>query len=261
MKRVVIVTGAAMGNGYGIASVFAEHGDLVVMLDRDEAVYDSAKQLKERGLSAEGMLCDITEPDVVDHVVRRIISEFGKIDVLVNNAGVARLSPFTETTEEKRDFHIRVNLCGTWNMTQAVIPGMVKSGFGRVVMISSVTGPFVCDKGYSAYAMTKAGLIGLTRALAREYADAGITVNAICPGFILTPNVRRSAATTNPKDPDAVLQGIANGVPMKRLGRPEEIGHLAYFLASEEAGYITGTEHVIDGGNLLPETNVMGNQV
>lgn len=261
MKRIVIVTGAAMGNGYGIASVFAEHRDMVLMLDRDRGVFDSAKKLVEQGCSAEGMLCDITDPDMVDQVIRKIISEYGKIDVLVNNAGVARIAPFTETTEEQRDFHIRVNLCGTWNMTQAVIPEMLSQGFGRVIMISSVTGPFVCDKGYSAYAMTKAGLIGLTKALAREYADAGITVNAICPGFILTPNVRRSAATTNPEDPEAVLQGIAEGVPMKRLGRPEEIGHLAYFLASREAGYITGTEQVIDGGNLLPETNVMGNQV
>jgi len=261
MERIVIVTGAAMGNGFGIASVFAEHGDHVVMLDRDKAVYDSAKQLKERGLSAEGMLCDITSPEMVEQVTRQIIHEHERIDVLVNNAGVARISTFTETTDEQRDLHIRVNLCGTWNMTQAVIPGMRRRGFGRVIMISSVTGPYVCDKGYSAYAMTKAGLIGLTKALAREYAESGITVNAICPGFILTPNVRRSAATTNPKDPESVLKGIAEGVPMKRLGLPEEIGHLAYFLAGEEAGYITGTENVIDGGNLLPETNVMGNQV
>ena len=116
----------------------------------------------------------------------------------------------------------------------------------------------VCDKGYSAYALTKAGLIGLTKAIAAEYAEYGITCNAICPGFILTPNVRRSAATTCPDDPQSVLDGIAEGIPMKKLGTPEQVGSLAAFLASDDAEYITGTSNVIDGGNLIPETNVMG---
>ena len=143
-------------------------------------------------------------------------------------------------------------------MTKAIIPYMKKQNYGRIIIMSSVTGSMVCDKGYTAYGMTKAGLIGLTKTLAVEYAEYGITCNAICPGFILTPNVKRSAAATDCDNPKEVLDKIASGVPMHRLGKPRDIGALAAFLASRESSYMTGTVNVIDGGNILPETNVMG---
>jgi len=143
-------------------------------------------------------------------------------------------------------------------MTQAVIPYMKKNRYGRIVNMSSVTGPYECDRGYSAYAATKAALIGFTKAIASEYAEYGITCNAVCPGFILTPNVLRSAKTTNPDNPQSVIDKIAGAVPVKKLGTPEQIGSLVAFLAGDNAEYITGTANVIDGGNMIPETSVMG---
>ena len=124
--------------------------------------------------------------------------------------------------------------------------------------MSSVTGAYECDKGYSAYATTKAAVIGFTKAIAAEYAGYGITSNAICPGFIMTPNVRRSAKTTNPDNPDMVIAKIANAVPVGKLGTPEQIGSMAVYLASDDAEYVTGTANIIDGGNIIPETGVMG---
>ena len=119
----------------------------------------------------------------------------------------------------------------------------------------------VCDKGYTAYGMTKAGIVGLTKTIAVEYAEYGITCNAVCPGFVLTPNVERNATVTCPNDPGSVLSKMADRVPAGRLGTPEDIGALVTFLTSQEAGYITGTVNVIDGGSLLPETGVMGKAI
>lgn len=257
-KKTAVVTGAAKGIGLGIAGKFAEAGYRTYLCGRGEEVFARAEELCGRGLAAEGVLCDVSVRDSVNAAVQQILDGCGRIDVLVNNAGVARLKPFEEADEALLDFHINTNLKGTWYMTQAVIPHMRERRFGRIINLASVTGYMVCDKGYAAYGMTKAGIVGLTKAVAVEYAQYGITCNAICPGFIHTPNVERSAATTNPDNPQAVLDGIASGVPVGRLGTPEEIGALAVFLASEDAGYITGTANVIDGGNMLPETNVMG---
>ena len=258
MKRIAVVTGAAMGNGFGIAEKLCEKGCAVMLFDMSEEVYSAEKKLTEKGYEAKAFICNITDEENIKKCVSETVEIYGRIDILVNNAGVARLSEFEDTDEEMLDFHLNVNIKGTWKMTQVVVPYMRKNGWGRIIIMSSVTGSMVCDKGYSAYAVTKAGLIGLTKALAREYAEYGITVNAVCPGFILTPNVKRSAAKTCPENPQSVIDGIASGVPMKRLGTPEEVGSLCAFLASEEAKYITGTSNVIDGGNLIPETNVMG---
>lgn len=257
--KVAVVTGAAKGIGLGIAKKFCEAGYKTIMLGRNGACRTQAKLLCDSGFLAYDFSCDITSAGDAD----RMVSEFFPDDfcgeiTLVNNAGVARIAAFEETDEELLDFHINTNLKGTWNVTRAVVPVMKKNKFGRIINISSVTGPFVCDRGYAAYAMTKAGLIGLTKALAVEYAQYKITANAICPGFIRTPNVERSARTTNPDNPELVLDKIAAGVPLKRLGTPEEIGALAVFLAGSDASYITGAACVIDGGNMLPETNVMG---
>lgn len=257
-KRIAIVTGAAKGIGLGITEKLCENGFYVMLLGRGLEVMDETKRLISEGFAVEGYICDITNASSIKETVEKIIALHGTIDVLVNNAGVAKIKPFEETDEALLDFHMDVNIKGTWHMTKEVIPYMKAARYGRIINISSVTGAMVCDKGYAAYGMTKAALIGLTKAVAVEYAQYGITCNAICPGFILTPNVKRSAATTNPDNPQEVLDKIAAGVPMKALGTPRQVGALAAFLAGEEAGYITGTANVIDGGNMLPETNVMG---
>lgn len=258
MKEIAIVTGAAMGNGLGITKKLCEKGTAVMMFDMSDEVFKTADELKKDGYEVKAYKLDITDSELVKLAVNDIISHYGNIHILVNNAGVARLAPFEETSTEMLDFHINVNLKGTWNVTQAVIPFMKKNHYGRIVNMSSVTGSMVCDRGYSAYAITKAGLTGFTRSIAREYAEYSITCNALCPGFILTPNVRRSAKSTCPEDPQKVLDRMAKEIPMKRLGTPEDVGAYAAFLSDKSASYITGTVCVIDGGNLIPETNVMG---
>ena len=157
--------------------------------------------------------------------------------------------------DELRDFHFDINIKGTWNVTKATIPYMQ---VGSIINLSSVTGPLVADSGEVAYATTKAALIGFTKGLAAELACKNIRVNAIMPGYIMTPMVSNMAKETNADDPDSVVEGIAKGIPMKRLGTIEELGHLAAFLASDESNYITAQGIIIDGGSTLPETMTMG---
>lgn len=256
--KVALVTGAGSGIGFGIARELAENGASVILAGRSDSVREAAVKITGEGGRAQAMLLDVTDPECVKSGTEAVLKEFSRIDILVNNAGVARLSRFTDFTEQLRDLHIDTNLKGTWNVTKAVLPSMIEKRWGRIVNIASVTGRYVSDPGYTAYAMTKAGLIGFTKSLAVEVAKDSITVNAICPGFVLTPNVRRSAAATNPDAPQSVLDGIASEVPVGRLGTPRDVGALAVFLAGEASSYITGSEFVIDGGSLLPETHVMG---
>ena len=256
--RTAVITGGAMGNGAGIAKVMARHGARVVLWDRSEKVIETAEAFGADGLAATARQVDVTDRQQCLDAVDALLSDGGRVDILVNNAGVARLCPFDRMDDELRDFHFRVNINGVWNCTQAVVPAMKRQRYGKIVILSSVTGPLVVDEGMSAYATSKAALIGLTKGLARDLAGYGIHVNAICPGYIRTPMVEHSATESNPGDPEAVMDGIAAGVPLGRLGRPEEVGELAAFLASEEASYITGTHVVIDGGSTLPETMAMG---
>lgn len=256
--KIALVTGAGSGIGFGIARELAENGASVILAGRSDSVRDAALRITGEGVRAQVIVLDVIDPQSVKSATEAVLKEFGRIDILVNSAGVARLSRFTDFTEQLRDLHIDTNLKGTWNATKAVLPSMIENRWGRIVNIASVTGRYVSDPGYTAYAMTKAGLIGFTKSLAVEVAKDNITVNAICPGFILTPNVRRSAAATEPDAPQSILERIASGVPMGRLGTPHDVGSLTAFLAGEDSSYITGSEFVIDGGSLLPETHVMG---
>lgn len=285
--KVAVITGAAGGIGYGIAKKFLEAGYKIAMIGRSQSIYEAGKNLTQYAVAigcgtdtASGELsagisdtthsrsnaaavvraykCDISDMDDVENTVNAILKDYSKIDVLVNNAGIAKIKEFEEADNEFLIKHINTNVMGTWNMTHSVIGHMKDNRFGRIINMSSVTGAYECDKGYSAYATTKAAVIGFTKAIAAEYAGYGITSNAICPGFIMTPNVLRSAKTTNPDNPDMVIAKIANAVPVGKLGTPEQIGSMAVYLASDDAGYVTGTANIIDGGNIIPETGVIG---
>ena len=142
--------------------------------------------------------------------------------------------------------------------TKAVLPGMIERKYGKIVNLSSVTGPIVADVGETAYAATKAAIWGFTKALAIEVAEYDINVNVICPGMIETDMVRQMAVETNPGDPESILKQLARGIPMGRLGTIEELGELVAFLSSGESSYLTGTSIVIDGASTLPESGVMG---
>ncbi len=257
-NKLAVVTGGAMGNGAGIVEVFVKYGAKVIILDKSEKLKDVINEYHSKNLPVGGYLVDITNADNVKMCIDDIAKKFGRIDVLVNNAGVAKLETFDNMTDEVRDFHFDVNIKGTWNVTKAVIPYMKKQKYGRIVNLSSVTGPMVADSGEVAYATTKAALIGFTKSLAMETVKDGITVNAICPGYIMTPMVEGIAKETNGQDPESVIKGIAAGIPMGRLGTIQELGELAAFLGSDEASYITGTSVVIDGASTLPETMSVG---
>ncbi len=249
--KVAVITGGAMGNGLGIVKTFLKHGAKVIILDYSDEIKKTVVDYPE----ILGFKVDIRSNENLKKVVEHIIKRYGKIDILVNNAGVAKLTPFLETTDEIRDLHFDINIKGTWNVTKAVVPHMKD---GSIVNLASVTGPKVADPGEVAYATTKAALIGFTKGLAMELVDKNIRVNAILPGYILTPMVEGIAKDSDSKNPDKVIKGIASGIPMKRLGTITELGELAAFLASDEASYITGAEFVIDGGSTLPETASVG---
>ncbi len=253
-SRVAVVSGAAMGNGWGISKVFGREGAHVAMLDVSEEVFGAAKDFEGQGYKVSAHEVDITDFGAVKEAVDGIARKLGGIDILVNNAGVAKLVPFLEMSDEIRDLHFDVNINGAWNCTRAALPYMVEQNYGRIVNISSVTGPIVADTGETAYGITKAALWGFTKALAMEVVGNNITVNAICPGMIDTPMVRKGVAEIAPDDPQAVIDLLASGIPMKKLGTPEDIGELAAFLASDAARYITGQPFVIDGGSTLPES-------
>lgn len=256
-NKIAVVTGGAMGNGLGIVKIFLKYGAKVIILDYADEISDTLQTLQNEGKDVIGYKIDIRDKEKVNAVIGDIIHRYGYIDVLVNNAGVCRLETFEKMDDELRDFHFDINIKGTWNVTKACVPYM-KNRNASIVNLSSVTGPLVADSGEVAYATTKAAILGFTKSLAAELVTDGIRVNAIMPGYIRTPMVDGMAKETNSENPESVVDGIAAGIPMKRLGTIEELGELTAFLASNESSYITAQGIVIDGGSTLPETMTMG---
>lgn len=259
-NKLAIVTGGAMGNGLGIVKVFLKYGAKVIILDYSEEIKETLKKLREEYPESvvSGYKVDIRDKEMVKACVDAINEKYGNIDILVNNAGVCKLETFEKMDDDLRDFHFDINIKGTWNVTKAALPYMKKNSESSIVNLSSVTGPMVADSGEVAYATTKAAILGFTKALAMELVNDNIRVNAIMPGYIMTPMVEGMSKETNPDNPNEVVEGIAKGIPMKRLGTIEELGELTAFLASQESSYITGQGIVIDGGSTLPETMSMG---
>ena len=181
-----------------------------------------------------------------------VIERFGAVDVLVNNAAIAPSAPLVEMSDEGRDEVFDINIKGTWNCSRAVLPTMIERGYGKIINISSVTGPWVSGSGMAAYSASKGAVSGFTRALALEVAEHGINVNAICPGTFDTP-MMRTIARRRSADPEAYLRDLGREMPLGRLGTMSEMGDLAVFLAADESSYITGAEIVIDGGNIIQE--------
>ena len=250
-NKTAIVTGAAMGIGLGIARILAREGAAVSLFDVDDGVLAAAREVG----GAAASVVDIRDGVALRAAVDDVATRFGRVDILVNNAGILRVVPFLEMSDETRDLHIDTNLKGTWNCCQAVLPHMLERDYGKIVNLSSVTGTQVADPGETAYGLTKAGIWGFTKALAVEFAAAHINVNMICPGVFRTPMVESLAHGASPEAVQATVDQMAAAIPMGRLGRPEEIGHLAAYLASDEAEYVTGQAFFIDGGSTLPETS------
>lgn len=256
--KVAFITGASQGIGEGIARVYAKHGAKVALADISPQINEVAASLRAQGFEALAFEVDVTDSAALESAVAAVQQELGSINVLCANAGVCRLGNFLEMSDADRDFHIDVNIKGAWNTVRAVLPSMVESGGGAVVITSSVTGDLVADPGETAYALSKAALVGFTKALAVEFADRNIRVNCFQPGYVITPMAENIAAQSSPDDPDSVLAEMAKAIPLRRLARAEEVGELAAFLGSDESSYLTGTQVVIDGGSTLPESVSVG---
>lgn len=257
--KVVLVTGAAMGNGLGIARVVAQHGAKVALADVSPKLPETVAALKLDGFEVFGVKMDVADAASVTAGVKAVVDHFGTIDALMNNAGVIKLGSLLETSDEQRDLQFDINIKGVWNVTKAVLPTLIAKKAGHICNMSSVTGVMVADPGECAYATTKAAIMGFTRAVAREVAEYGITANAILPGYVQTPMADQIAKESTPDDPAATTHGIADAVPLqKRLATIDEIGELASFLLSDRASYITATPVIIDGGSTLPETVSVG---
>jgi len=243
--RVAIVTGGSRGIGRAIAFRLAEEGARVLVADIDSLnAKKTAEELTRKHLEAVASQVDVTKEKSVNEMVKVALKEFEKIDILINNAGIMFRTRFQKITLKEWEDTLKVNLTGPFLCTNAVIPLMKKKGYGRIVNISSSAGRSVSTLGGVHYTASKAGLLGFTRAVAKEVASFGITVNAVCPGLIDTQMTKDT--TTK-----AELNAFIDSFPIKRLGLPEEIGDLAVFLCSQKAAYITGTSIDINGGDLM----------
>ena len=242
-----------MGMGFGSARVMAGYGAKIALFDFSETVFETAESLNKDGYEALAFKIDVRDGAGLKDACEKVAEHYGKIDILVNAAGIGVLKYFLDATEEFRDLNLDINYKGTWNACQAVIPYMLKRKYGKIVNYCSVTGCLVVDPGMTSYAATKGAILAFTKALAVEFAASNITVNAILPGMIDTPMTDKSCREASPKDPQSVKDSIAANIPMKRLGTIEEAGKVTAFLASDESSYVTGASIVFDGGSTLPE--------
>ena len=248
--KVVIITGAGSGIGRETAILFAKHGAKVVVADIDEksgkeTVGEIIKVLEQdpdcKGDAIFTKL-DISNREQTKQVVQEVLNRYGEIDVLINNAGIIKDDLIIRMTEEEWDRVIDIDLKGPFNCTQAVVEDMIKHGNGEIINVSSIVGIYG-NIGQVNYAAAKAGLIGMTKTLAKELGKKGIRVNAIAPGFIHTPMTA--------KVPEKILEMMKEKTPLKRLGEPKDVANTLLFLASDEANFINGAVIPVDGGLLM----------
>ncbi len=243
--RVAVVTGAAKGIGWGIAKVFSQEGAKVVVVDWDEPNgVKTAQEISQAGGEAIFVKCDVSQEDQVAAMVEKTLQAFSRVDALVNNAGVGVYKTFTEATMGDWDRALNVNLKGEILCSRYVVPHMLAQGKGAIVNISSVHS-FQTVNGVAPYATSKGGVFALTHAMAIDLGPT-IRVNAIAPGWVYTPLIQSIFDSYD--DPAAQREAVERRQVLKRIGKPEEIGYAAAFLASDEASFITGTQLFVDGG-------------
>jgi 3-oxoacyl-[acyl-carrier protein] reductase len=237
--KVALVTGASRGIGAAIAKTLAAQGATVVAAARGSNADASVAEIAARGGKAESASLDVTNPSTVELVVEGALAKYGRIDILVNNAGITRDQLMLRMKRDDWDAVIATNLTAAYTCTQAVLRSMIKRRSGRIITISSVVGQ-MGNAGQVNYAASKAGLIGMAKALSREVASRGITVNVVAPGMIDT-DMTRAVGT-------GASQAWAAQIPLGRLGTPEDVANVVCFLASDEAAYITGQVIAVNGG-------------
>jgi len=247
--KVAIVTGAARGMGYAIALAMAQAGAKIVISDIDQTIVNKAAKTLESSLDSNlesviGIQADVTKEEDVEQLIDKTVERFGTIDILVNNAGILYPTRFHDISKKEWDFVMDVNINGVFLCSKAVIDIMRSKKYGRIINMSSSAGRSVSTLGGAHYTASKAAVLGLTRAVAKEAGSFDITVNAICPGLIATDMVKDSSTTEQIKD-------YENSFPINRLGEPKEVADLAVFLASDAAAYINGASIDINGGDLM----------
>ncbi|MDX6472821.1 MAG: 3-oxoacyl-[acyl-carrier protein] reductase [Gaiellaceae bacterium] len=249
-NRVAVVTGAASGIGAATARVFAEAGADVALawFPGDPHDVEPVRQAVEAaGRRAIVVEVDVRRTDQVDTLVERCVAELGRIDIAVANAGIARKVPLEDLDDEAWNLTLDVDLNGAWRLFRAALPHMRRAGYGRLIATSSVAGTVNAWPDHPHYAAAKAGLVGLVQNLAVEYGPDGITANAVAPGVVATPQALDPVHSLGPEG----VAAVAPLVPVRRVGVPEDIGYLYLYLASEQAGYVSGQLIVADGARSL----------
>ena len=241
-NRVVVITGGSRGIGRSIAMKFAAEEARIVVVHYDpdeEAAQETLSMLKKKGIEAVSNKLNVASWEPVQAFFKKTLADYGRVDVLVNNAGITRDTLLMRMSEQEWDAVIQVNLKSVFNCTQAVMRAMMKERYGRIVNISSVVGQ-IGNAGQANYSASKAGIMGFTKTVAREVAPRGITVNAVAPGFIDT---EMTAVL-----PEKVRESFKEQIPLGRMGKPDDVAQAVYWLCSEDAGYITGQVIHVNGG-------------
>ena len=242
-NKVAIITGASQGIGKGMAETFSKAGAHVACVSRNKDNLKSvADSLIKNGGAASFYTCDVSSLDAFQHTIKEIAENHGSVDILVNNAGVCKDKLIMRMSEDDWNKVININLNGAFNGIKAVSQIMIKQRAGRIINISSIVG-LIGNPGQANYAASKAGLIGLSKSAAKELAPRGITVNAIAPGYIATDMTDQIT--------DQAKESLITKIPLGRIGSPSDIAASALFLASDEAGYITGQTLTVDGGMVM----------
>ncbi|PZX07483.1 3-oxoacyl-[acyl-carrier-protein] reductase [Psychrobacillus insolitus] len=242
-EKVAIITGAANGIGLAAALRFAEEGAKVVLADFDEQVGAAqAKVLGDQGYDVLFQQVDVSKQDSVETLVQKTIEHFGKIDILINNAGITRDAMLTKMTLEDFQRVLDVNLTGVFICTQAVVPYLLEQGHGKIINTSSVSGIYG-NFGQTNYAASKAAVVGMTKTWAKEFGKKGVNVNAVAPGFVKTAMVA--------KMPEKAIDQMTSVVALKRLGESRDIANAYLFLASDESDYVNGHVLHVDGGIMM----------
>ncbi len=241
--KVALVTGGARGIGRAICEKLASEGATVAMVDiMLDVAEKTASEFRANGQEAFAVAANVAKFEDAENAVKAVVEKYGKVDILVNCAGITRDTLMLKMTEQDWDAVIAVNLKGVFNMTKAVVRPMMKNRFGRIVNISSVVGR-MGNVGQANYSASKAGVLGLTKTTAREFASRNITANAVCPGYIATDMTE--------KLPQEARDAFLVNIPLKRAGKPSDVAGVVYFFCSPEADYVTGQVINCDGGFLM----------